>query len=757
MSVLQLLYPARALLLTPQQLQTELVDKYTCRQPGPDLKPLSKYLWRRIFTLNIDDVIETLFRRKRPAQRLVPVNFNDAFVPDTNLSELQCIHLHGFVREPATGFVFSHAEYARVMQVNNPWMLLLSEVLPSESFIIAGASLDEVDLEYYLARRTSSTPRRGRGPSLLVEPNPDTATIADCQKYDVTLVKAEIGEFLQWLGQTFPKAPSAVELVVPSSDSIFQTTIPPRSKLRFFNDFELVNASTSATTTGATPTPFMYGAEPTWEDIGAHSDVERSANQIAVDWLTAWLEQPTERGRLLLFSQEAATGKSTLLKRVGYDLASLGIIVFGVRTLSRIDVDTAASCLRRLVSPCVVLVDNFADHAEQILDLLDITRTTNKVIVLGVERDYRQEHIDIVFSDIPVTIEHLDVPTDVELDQLLENYQRSGLIGDAGLARNRQEAIGKLRGEPIAVSVCRILSDFRPLDRIVASLWLAASESQRRVFVACALAHRCHGAGVRYSILQTIAGSDFSVEDLVGGGCPLPVTTNADNSDFLLPRSTVIAERVLTTASREDRDLMIKTFVDLAKTIAPRVNRNAIRKRTPEARLAGRLLDGDKVVRPLLRAQAEAFYVAVKDSWAWNSRYWEQRALLIADRDIQTALQYARHAVAIETHSHALTTLGKVLLKSLGTYAGGARERRDVFGEAFDVLRQAIDRERHNARVTIHPFATLLTGTARFLEDGGELALEQHDAIQGYAADARVRYGGDRGIADAVGRLDSLM
>lgn len=73
-------------------------------------------------------------------------------------------------------------------------------------------------------------------------------------------------------------------------------------------------------------------------------------------------------------------------------------------------------------------------------------------------------------------------------------------------------------------------------------------------------------------------------------------------------------------------------------------------RRSPEARLAGRIFDADKIVKPLLGSAAEDFYVSVQKQWEWNSRYWEQRALLAADTDLHIALQYARYAVAIEFH-----------------------------------------------------------------------------------------------------------
>ena len=182
--------PRSYALLTQQQRADELVDKYSRCQPGNELLPLRQCLWKRAFTFNIDDVVENLYAHRKGAQELATLNFDSAFEPDTDVSELQCVHLHGYAGRPDSGFVFSHNEYARLLHGNNPWMLLLCETLPVEAFIIAGTSFNEVDLEYYLARRTPSTPRRSRGPSLLIEPNPDAATRADCARYDLTLVEA---------------------------------------------------------------------------------------------------------------------------------------------------------------------------------------------------------------------------------------------------------------------------------------------------------------------------------------------------------------------------------------------------------------------------------------------------------------------------------------------------------------------------------------------------------------------------------------
>ncbi len=177
-------------------------------------------------------------------------------------------------------------------------------------------------------------------------------------------------------------------------------------------------------------------------------------------------------------------------------------------------------------------------------------------------------------------------------------------------------------------------------------------------------------------------------------------------------------------------------------------------RRSPEARLVGRLLDADKVVRPLLDAGAEGFYISVQSQWDWNSRYWEQRALLAAETDLDSALQYARHAVAIERHPFPLTTLGKILLMQMDIPSRGVE---GLYGEALATLSAAIESEARRSRITVHPFATLLSGTARYCELGGVLTASQRERIDSYYAEAQARFGGDAMIDAVLRRLDAAV
>jgi hypothetical protein len=678
-------------------------------------------------------------------QAIVPLNFNDQFEPAPRREELQVIHLHGWARDPSAGFVFSAAEYARIMRDLNPWMHLLSEILATEPFIIGGTSLNEMDLEYYLSHRTSSTPRRGRGPSLLIEPSPDKVTRSDCARYGLELVETTFGEFLEWLHTRMPSPPSLQELVIPDTQGLFGQEVPPRELLRFFSDFELVPAGERPLS--HTPSSFLYGRTASWGEMDEHLDIERQDNGRIANLVDEALLE-ANRGFLVVVDQPG-TGKSTAIRRVAHNYAHAGTPVFSVTTLSRIDPDAAIAALSAVATKVLLLVDGLADHIDQIAEIVSDKRVAEKVVVLGAERSYRLAYIDVVIANRSRIDVQLTPLVHVEIEQIIERYRHFGLVGAPDALTDSSRFVRTLLGESVAIAICRILNDFRPFDAICESLWKAASIEDKRIYLCMALAHWCHRAGLRYSILQSILGPSQTLGKMLESDVPLRLTENEAEVDFVVPENPVVAERILSRSRRHEPQLLMSVFQQLARAIAPHVNRKAIMRRSPEARLAGRLFDFDTIVKDLLGSAAEAFYISVQKEWEWNSRYWEQRALLIADRDLDMALRYARHAVAIEKHPFPLTTLGTLLVRSMDI-----RGNRDsAFAEAFQYLAEAIEMEARRKRTSVHPYAKLLSGAARLLELGGDLTLEQGERIDRYAEEAEERYGSDPIISAALRRL----
>jgi hypothetical protein len=532
---------------------------------------------------------------------------------------------------------------------------------------------------------------------------------------------------------------------------LFARSVAPPQLLRFFADFELVAASEQPLP--SVPGPFLYGREPDWSDLHQHMDIERRDNRSIKDLVDKRLADKYPP-RLVLLADEAGVGKTTTLKRIAHDVATLGQPVLAVRTLSRIDIENAIECISgATASQILLVVDNLADHAEQIAELLQSPKISAQLVIFGAERAYRQEYLDVVLSGMRRFVVRLRPLIADECKQLLERYRRFGLVGDLFATKHPDEFSRRISDVPVAVAICQILNDFRPLDSIVESLWEASDPDDRLPYLCVSLAEYCYSAGLRYSILQAIMGPKRSLTRLLGQ-VPLRLTESASQAEFVVAVNAVISERILRRTARHDRKVLLTVFARLASALAPHVNRKAIMRRSPEARLAGRLFDSDKITRPFLGDTAEEFYISVQRDWEWNSRYWEQRALLQAESDLSKAIQFARHAVAIEAHPFPLTTLSKLLLKKMEQVQD---ERVATFGEAFEKLSKAIENEAIRSRISVHPFTTLLAGAARYLEIGGTLTLAQRATLLGYTAEARSRFPGDPQVEAAQRRLDSLM
>ncbi len=619
----------------------------------------------------------------------------------------------------------------------NPWMHLLSEILPTEAFIIAGTSLDEPDLEYYLSYRNKTTPRTDRGPSLLIEPHPNAVTIADCKRHGLTLIEGTFEQFLAWLRSEFPLPPTISDLLLPQTVNLFGDTVQPGQALRFYSDFQAVPAAEEPLP--PQPSRFMNGREPAWEDINRHFDIERQDNTGIGKAVDQAFSDSKCRG-FILPADEPGTGKSTTIKRVAHRQVMSGRVVLAVNTASRIDVRNAIDCLSQAVWPILLLVDGFADHSEQIADILSAPEIKVRLVVLASERIYRMNYVEATAGHVRRTARRSSPLQLDELSHLIERYRRYGLVADASALRKSERFAKTLLREPVAVAICRVLNDFRPLETIVESLCAAASEADHFAYLCVALSHYCYAEGIAYSILYSAVGRHYPLSPLFGEDKPLRITENATHDDYVVPLQSVIGERVLRHAVTTHPKMLQACFTHVARSLSPHVNRISIMRRTPESRLAGRLFDADKVVRPLLNFAAEDFYVSVLREWQWNSRYWEQRALLILDSRPDEALGYARHAVAIEEHPHPLTTLGKVLLARM---TGSGITSAAAFAEIFQVLSNAINTEAKHSRITVHPYSTLLAAVAQFLGRGGILTQVQTTRLLTYISTAENEFPGD--------------
>lgn len=749
-------------LLSDDQIEKCVTKRFLNCKPGPTAKFLCNFLWRRIFTWNIDDVLENAYNIPYPKQELVSLHYNDEFRDADSLAQLTIVHLHGSVLTPDKGYVFSREQYVDQIQTVNPWMAVLSSYICSEPMIISGTSLDEVDLDHYLSFRTTLTAREDRAPSIFVTREDDAITASICRKHSLLHFKGYTSDFMEHCSEVLPNPPTHEELLPAEAQKLLPEGPERSAVMAFHSDFEIV-PGIAAKSSNTMMSRFPYGHEPTWQDLASHLDIARPIVPEIVGKTEMLLRDDELPAMLLIIAQQAGSGKTTTLRRVAFELAGRGILTLMCSALSRIGRATS-SLLDLIDDPVVIVVDNFADQATAISNILDQIERKDLVII-GAERLYRNSYLKSVLSD------HFFETTDDpklsanEVDNLIDKYFQIGGIGDHRILKNRREYFNKLSGDPIAIACCRILKNFQPLERIVEDLVGDADERDLDRFLCVAIARHCFMGGVRHSLLATTLNSSglaaqFEPESI------LPLAYYGQGATYVVPENTTLSERVLSHVAAEDKPRLFRIFVALANGIAPFVNRRSIIRRAPEARLAGRLFDYDDVVQRLLGELSEQFYHDIKPTWQWNSRYWEQVALLyhskyLADPEspeslscLETAVQRARQAVAIEFHPFGLTTLGRVLMTQMLVPGMPADT---IYSEAFERLIAAIDQELLRDRTAIHPFVALFWGTEKFVENGGILSDVQKDVLRNKIEFSIRKFPRDVEVQEFTARLNKLI
>jgi SIR2-like domain len=749
--------------LSEHEVSSVVVPRFVNCVPGPSVTKIPKFLWRRIFTFNIDDALEAAYAADQTYQTPQIFHFDDTYTELPEASDVPIVHLHGWVGSPSRGYVFALSEYVRQIRAINPWMVVLTQFMRVEPFVIAGTSLDEVDLEYYLAHRSPTTARTDRGPSILVEPNPDSVTQKDCEKYGLLLFKGTANDFWDYLDLQVPNRPTPIEHVPKNIQLLFPAGTPKRAIVAFSADFELVPEQAPINETASR---FLFGHPPAWDDLAGNQDISRNLTAPLVAEIEQAIKKRDIKDRVILFVEDTGAGKTTVLRRLAFELAQKKAVkVLMCSSLSQIDAQRTSELIDLIDDPLVIVVDNIADQANAIADTIDRLEKRDVVVVCS-DRRYRSKYVENVFSKIAFEKASRLTFDDVDAGRLIALYLHFGLLGNSEAIKRPLAFARQLKDDPIAIACCRILNDFRPLDRIIKSIFDDATERDRERYLVAALAQFCFRGGVRYEILASISGRD-GWDDQFERSHPMPLAyVEGYGRTYIVPLNPSLASTILDSLIKDGREKLFRAFVDLGNALAPHVNPGAIRRRSPEARLAGRLFDYDQMVRNFLGDLSGAFYEEIRELWQWNSRYWDQVALLNLSRyyaapltdhgrdALLQAIQHARHAVSIEVHPFSLTTLGTVLLAQIGPNEGSLA---DIYDEGFGSLTAAIDRERHWSHRNPHSLSALFSGTHRFIESGGQLTAHQRARLDQDIREAQKLFPRDQEMGAAVSQLKLAM
>lgn len=175
-----------------KELRTFLVDRLKNVEPRDFHMFLPCYPWKKIYTVNIDDLVENIYAK---AKKDIIVQNREKQKDSSD--KLEYIKLHGCVNAPDEKFVFSKTEYTNLISSKINFKLNnLVQDIQKEYFIFIGANLDESDIDYYITQYENAGYFR-RGKLFFIDPSPSMKLKAR--------IKALKGIIIEWTTEDFLK------------------------------------------------------------------------------------------------------------------------------------------------------------------------------------------------------------------------------------------------------------------------------------------------------------------------------------------------------------------------------------------------------------------------------------------------------------------------------------------------------------------------------------------------------------------------
>ena len=686
---------------------------------------LLQFRWRRIWTLNIDDVVEQAALKIPVANRLFELrgySWRDEFrETDVDRAEVPIVHLHGRAFSPASGkrsepdLVFAILEYLQARGREHKWHHNFGANFSVEPFVVVGAKLvDEIDLADFL-RRGNESQSTHKLPSIVVLKEVEEHRARLLATWGLSVHEGTAEDFFSRLAEEVAKAEKGI-ITQFFSGSI---KLVEHQAATFLSQFRRLDLSRG--TTRVANHDFFRGDEPTWDDILEGLDVPREGlEEVVREFDAAMLRQEPS---IHLLEGSRGSGKSAALLRIGADLLKNRKDVFLFRGEERLSVAALLWWAQRSTS-AVFLFDDAADFAEDIGKALAEAKSRKiSLHILASERSTRsrrlQDGIPAVFWPAR-SVSNLDRLSHRDAERLRDRLEKEGRLGHITRWERKQQLqfLEEDCGANLLVILLRLETagnlEARLRDELATDI---RSPRARDLYLSVCLSH-----GLGYPLPLPIAGGacGYSVRQLVeectdGELRGLVRVTEKGLCSRHRGRASLTVEKA---CSLEDR---VRLSGQLARSLAPFISPQAIHRRSIHYRLSRTLMDRDVVISWIGR-EAIDWYARLVEDFGWNARFWEQRALAeVHFGHFDRARSFAEKAAEIHADAFTLNTLGTIILRGAVEIAGlDGSERQRRFWDGVARLRESCN---EGAGQFMHPYVTFFSYALRLsqrLRDQGE-------------------------------------
>lgn len=667
---LRYLYDAARKRNGDQSVRILLRDLLTVSKYPDWYKFVSGWYWRRIYTTNIDNLVETTFAGTPSAPKLEQIIPPDEFVDrDAFLRKIQYVKFHGSAANLDKPIVFSPIEYGRRASLHDTWYDHFLRDYWTYPTILVGTELNEPLFWQYLAARQERM--RGapesRPKSFLVSPGISKARIEALSTYNIEPVDGKADEFFKWLAQLPDfKAPREAILreVDPTLEEIIVLEKSGASRVQvqaaesFFSTFDQVRVLEPAPSARR---DFLLGVHPTWDDIAKGFDADREINKTLADALRSVYTKVVDDVPIVVFHGTAGSGKSSTAMRVAYTLVQEGVPVYFASGRNRPDPGPICSHLRLIATRPFLVFDNAGPDLYPISDLKKAAQELplKPVILISLRSNqwFQKRH---VFQDFNQVLD-IEIPnlSPYDITQILTVLEREGLLGALlTLSMDARFQVFNEKARKQILIAMREATKGRAFDEILRDEFNGiAPKEARLLFMVAAIPSMRHYHITFGQMVSALELPPSETGALLRQALSGIVLSHPRQTEHFAVRHPVIAEYIATSVANPE--LLADAYIRYLQVIGHEINFEREGKTSRIFRIYRDLINHENLHDSIPRHPdlCRTIYDAVRGHFGHDGHFWLQYGVYeLKFGHLDLAENYLLQAQGLIPQSEALTT-----------------------------------------------------------------------------------------------------
>jgi hypothetical protein len=693
---------------SPAELEDYIQDRFTDCEPANWWNTALDCAWKRIWSLNIDDVVEQAVNRHANwnSHRTKSYTWHDSL---QEFDGLQVVHLHGWAPcDKSSRMIFSISQYAEATKKEHGWHRKFFDEWGQSPFITIGAGLFQ---EFDLTEALQTRPASPNIYSLYVSKSIDDETRELLELANLIPIECSAEQFFT----------EVEEFTRESRNSIrfhwYQQGAPAEVAAAMAEQFELLGIDGTFLDKD-NDRDFYAGDDPEWVDIVKNKAVVLSWYSTLAGEISADVDAKAQRVHFL--HSKRLAGRTVSLLQVSKILADMDYDVFRFRSSHRPDVKSIFDFLSTRAKS-VLVFDGIADFADDVSQLLlKCSKKNVPCVVLAADLSSRRPAIQNQFDmrygkEFHVPNARWDSwplarPDAEAVVTRIESVGRFGLILDLNKAERtnlflkREIFDGLSQAEYGAGFRTRVYKELQNLPeghmRGLVGLIATLSTQDRSFPLSYATAAGVDPKELHRELRTGSLGSILQVRGL-----------------FLRTRFRALTPQELYPA--HSRDDFFESWVDFLSSISIYAGKVSRQQRS-EAYLLIKTLMRYSIVRHVLgKHYLTEFYERLEPNYLDDARFWEQRARgQVIVGEFTRAMSFAAKACELAPKdSWRLTTYSDIcLIRAYEEFPVGSDDFWKLYDLGHEGLNQALLLSGSNSLPTLLGLKRSMKAYLRYLQ-----------------------------------------